>query len=164
MRPGNKAPTFFFRLLAPVSSMPGMVVAKLGAPQPALSGPQTMSEMYGSRAAAADLCQRELNNQRMHRYPVPQPEPYRNPDAYMSTASRSFGPPSQPGRGTPCFTIAFRNDICTKTVTKRMSVAELKSQQAPMQDVRSTGWLARSSSMVAAQCAHSLAVCQRTVV
>jgi hypothetical protein len=133
-------------------TIPGMVVARLArAPPPAVSAPQTMSEMYGSRAAVADLCQRELTNQRMHRYPVPQPAPFCDPDAYTSTASRSFGAPSQPGRGTPCFTVALQNDICTKTVSKRISIAELKSQKAPMQQVRSRGgpaaWRRRRARM-----------------
>jgi len=104
--------------------MPGMVGPKLN--------PQTMSEMYGARAAAADLCQRELTNQRMHRYPIKEPKPFSNPDAYSSTMSRSYVAPDRPGRGTPSFTVGWKNELGTKTHTKQLSMAELKMAKLPL--------------------------------
>lgn len=109
----------------PLLAMPGMVGPRMG--------PQTMSDMYGPRALAAELCQTELPGQRMHRYPMLAGSEYRNPEQWSTTSTRSYVTPEGGGRVARSFTMGKKNDLGTKVVTRRITSDEFKSRKLELQ-------------------------------
>jgi len=90
------------------------------------------------RDAMAELCQKELANQRLHPFPVAEPRLWRDPDLYTTTASRAYSAGAAATEaGSVSFTVGFKNDIGTKN----------KSMKVPLETLRARNELRQSTAI-----------------